>query len=89
MPKVLRNYILETDFRINYIKDKLDIINYSFIDHFDDDKIIIRYSEGIIIIKGEKLVIARLLDDEILISGKIKNIEIKLYIYLKIELKLM
>lgn len=77
MPRILRDFILESDFKINYIKDKLDIVNYSFVDHFDDDKIIIRYSNGIVIIKGDKLVISRLLDDEILISGNIKSIEIK------------
>ena len=75
MLRDLRNYILETDFRINYVKNKLNIVNYEYIDHFTDDKVMIRYSEGILVIKGENLIISKLLDDEILISGTIKNIE--------------
>ena len=77
MLKDLRNYILETDFRINYIKDKLNIVNYECIDHFSDEKVIIRYSGGLVVIKGENLIISKLLNDEILILGKIKNIELK------------
>jgi len=77
MIRDLRNYILEKDFRINYIKNKLNIVNYTCIDHFSDDKVMIRYNEGIVNVKGEGLIISKLLDDEILISGKIKVIEIK------------
>ena len=36
----------------------------------------IRYSEGVLVIKGENLIISKLLDDEILISGIIKTIEL-------------
>ena len=43
MLKDLKNYILETDFRLNYIKNKLNIVNYKCIDHFSDEKVIIRY----------------------------------------------
>ena len=77
MIRDLRNYIMETDFRINYLDNKLNIVNYEFIDHFSDDKVIIRYNEGTLVIKGENLIISKLLDDEILISGKIKIIELR------------
>ena len=77
MFKDIRSYILEDDFKITYLKNKLDIVNYENIDHFDTDKIIVRYSGGILVIKGENLTISKLLNDEILVSGIIKNIEIK------------
>ena len=77
MLKDLRNYILEDDFKIVYLTNKLDIVNYECIDHFDTDKIIVRYSGGTIIIKGEDLIISKLLNDEILVSGIIKNIELR------------
>ena len=77
MLRDLRNYILEKDFRINYIKNKLNIVNYEVIDHFSDEKVIIRYSGGTVTIKGENLIISKLLEDEVLISGIIKNIELK------------
>ncbi len=77
MLKDLRSYILEDDFKIVYFTNKLDIVNYESIDHFDTDKIMIRYSGGVVIIKGEDLIISKLLNDEILVSGIIKNIELK------------
>ena len=75
MLKDLRNYILEDDFKIVYLTNKLDVVNYTSIDHFDTDEIIVRYSGGVVIIKGEGLIISKLLNDEILVSGFIKNIE--------------
>ncbi len=77
MLKGMRDYIFENDFRLNLLKGKLNIVNYTNIDHFDDEKIIIRYTGGIISIKGENLTISKLLTDEILISGNIKNIDLK------------
>lgn len=77
MLKDLRNYIMEDEFKITYLTNKLDIVNYECIDHFDTDKIMVRYSGGVVTIKGENLTISKLLNDEILISGLIKNIEIK------------
>ncbi len=77
MLKNLSNYILEDDFKIVYLPNKLDVVNYECIDHFDTDKIIVRYSGGIVVIKGENLIISKLLNDEILVLGIIKNIEFK------------
>ena len=77
MLKELREYVLENNFKITIIKDQIDILNYKEIDHFDDNKIIIRYNEGTLVIKGEELIIAKLLDDEILINGKVKMVELK------------
>ena len=47
------------------------------IDHISEKEISINYDEGLIIIKGEDLVLLKMLDDELLISGKIKNIELR------------
>lgn len=77
MLRDLRNYILEKDFRVNYIENKLDVVNYISIDHFSDEKVMIRYNGGILVIKGDNLIISKLLDDELLISGIIKAIEFR------------
>ena len=77
MLRDLRNYILESDFRINYVKNKVDIVNYQSISHFDSDKIMVRYTDGLVVVKGDKLIIAKLLSDELLISGDIKSIEFR------------
>lgn len=70
-----RSFLLEDNFRINIYKNKIDIINYTSIGQIENDKIVIRYDTGSLIIKGEKLVVSKLLNDEILITGIIKNIE--------------
>ena len=70
----LRSYVLEDKFKITIFINKIDIQNYQEIDHFDDVKIIVRYNQGHVIIKGENLTISKLLNDELLIIGKIKNI---------------
>ena len=71
----LRTYILENEFKITILMGRIDIVNYLEIDHFDDVKIIVRFTNGLVIIKGEDLTISKLLNDELLILGHIKNIE--------------
>lgn len=75
MLKDLRTYILENEFKINILTGKVDIVNYIEIDHFDDTKVIVRYDKGVVKIKGENLTISKLLNDELLILGKIKVVE--------------
>lgn len=73
----LKNYILENEFKMTILKDRVDVLNYTDIDHFDDNKIMIRYSGGLVVIKGYKLIISKLLEDELLINGKVENIELR------------
>ena len=77
MFKDIRNFCVDDVFRLTAFNDKIDVINYTEIDHFDDSKIFIRYDGGTVNIKGENLIIAKLLNDEILINGKIKMVEFK------------
>jgi sporulation protein YqfC len=72
-----RNYLLDEIFNMRVLKNKIDICNYESIGYLDNDLIIINYEDGEIKIKGENLVVSKLLDDEILISGDIKNIEMR------------
>lgn len=73
----LRDYVLEKEFKISYVNNKLDIVNYLNIDHFDDNKIMIRHEKGLLVIKGKSLIIGKMIDDEVLVCGKIENIELK------------
>ena len=73
----IRSFLLEDDFEIRVYKNKINIVNYDSIGHFDSNKIIIYYSLGTILIKGENLVVSKLLNDEVLITGKIQNIELR------------
>ena len=73
----LRNYILESDFKIVYLHNKLDIVYYSDISHFDNNKIIINYNDGSVLISGKNLVVSKLLKDELLIEGSIDKLELR------------
>lgn len=63
--------------KIIMMDNKIDIINYKNIDHFDDNKIIIKLDNYNIFIYGENLIISRLVSDEVLISGNINKLEFR------------
>lgn len=73
----VRDYLLDEEFKINILKNKINICNYDSIGYFDNDLIIVNYIDGEIIVKGNNLVISKLLNNEMLISGVIKNIEMR------------
>ena len=70
----LDNYINEKEYSMTYKYNKLDIVNYTEIKDFTSKIITIRYQNKIYQIKGSNLVISRMMDNEILISGNIENI---------------
>lgn len=72
----LRTYIMEDEFEVKILNDRINIINYESIGHLDSNKIIIRHKQGKITINGKGLVLSKLLKDELLIVGKITNIEL-------------
>ncbi len=73
----LKDLVLEEQFKINYIQGKLNIVNYKDIAHFDNNKIIVNYTDGSIVIGGKNLVISKMVSDELLIEGKIEKIEFR------------
>jgi sporulation protein YqfC len=74
----LRNYVLEEEFTLNYKNGKLSITNYINIPIFEANEIHIGYKYGKVIILGKNLIIARLVKDELLVTGRIDKIEFKL-----------
>jgi len=77
MIKRIRNFLLEDEFKIIILKIKINICNYESIEYVDNDQIIIKNINELLLIKGKDLVITKLLNDEILITGMIKNIEMR------------
>ncbi len=71
----IKNYIFEKDFEIRIANNYTDIINYKDILNFDDNSISITDGNKKIIIKGSLLSISKLLDNELLITGKIDSID--------------
>ena len=72
----LREFINSKKLKINYIDNKLNIVNFDEISLLTDDKIILLKDSKIITIKGNDLSLLKLLDFEILIGGHIKIIEL-------------
>lgn len=77
MIKKLRNYLLEEDFALHVFPNKINVVNYQAIDHFDNNQVILRYRDGLLIVKGEHLVVSKLMQDEVLVEGKIKSVELR------------
>ena len=73
----IRSYILEDDYKITIINNKINITNYLDIGHFDSNKIIIKLDNSDVIIRGTSLAVSKLVNDEILITGKFDNIEFR------------
>ena len=72
-----RSFLLEDNFEIHIYKNKINILNYTSMGHFDSNKIIVYSDSGYITIKGKDLVVTKLLKDEVLITGLIDGIELR------------
>jgi len=75
--KSMREFVLEAEFKITYLNNKLDIVNYTNISHFDSTKIILNYAKGSLVISGNNLYVSKLLTDEVLVEGSIEKIEFR------------
>lgn len=73
----IRSYILDSDLKITIVNNKINIVNYKDIGHFDSNKIVVKVAKGEIIIKGNDLVVSKLINDEILITGNFNSIEFR------------
>ncbi len=73
----IRSYILEDEFKLTFKNNKVDIINYDSVMHVSSNMIKIKFNDGILIISGTNLIISKLVNDELLVSGLISNIEIR------------
>ena len=73
----LNRYITDDEFKVVITNEFINIINYIEVIDFSDKEISIKYDNGIIIIKGNELVVSKMMDEELLIKGNIKNISYK------------
>lgn len=75
MIRKLVDYVKETEFRFTVFSDRIYILNYQEILSLEDDRICLTYDAGRMVIKGEHLTVGKLLDQEMLIFGKVLEIE--------------
>ncbi len=71
----IRDYIRDDEFRLTIFKNRLHIINYLDILTLSNKQISVDTGDNLIVIKGENLILNKLLDNEILITGKIYTVE--------------
>lgn len=70
------NYLCDKEYKIIIKENKINIVNYDEIIDFSLTKISIKYNKKIITIEGNNLVISKMIDDEVLITGSISLIRI-------------
>jgi sporulation protein YqfC len=71
MFKDLREYIMENEFKITILKDKINIINYDRIINLTDNEVSLKIENTKIKIYGNNLMLNKLLDREVLLTGKV------------------
>lgn len=73
--KRIKEFLNNQELKITYFNNQVHVLNYKNILLLDEDKIILKKESGTITIKGSNLTLLKLLDEEILIQGQIKSIE--------------
>lgn len=72
----LINYIKDSKFKIVYVNNSVDVINYDKILEVKNNVITLEKENKLIYIKGDNLKLSKLLDNEILVTGIIHKIEL-------------
>ena len=72
----IREYVKDEEFRLTIYQDKVYAVNYSNILTLTDSRVTLKVGDVMYVIKRENLVLNKLLDKEILINGKIFNLEV-------------
>ena len=70
----LDRYIVDDEFKVIVMENYLNIVNYLEVLDFSSKEISVKYDRGIMIIKGDNLVVSKMMDDELLIRGNVKSI---------------
>lgn len=76
MLRKVYEYVKDDEFRFTVYNNRIHIVNYEKITSLNDDYMLVQCVDRKISIKGDGLVLNRLLDNEVLIVGKVKNIEV-------------
>ena len=72
----LDRYLIDKEYKMIITENQLNIINYKELKDFSNTKIIIKTSNKLITITGNNLVVSKMQDNEVLITGTIKTIEL-------------
>ncbi len=70
----LNQFLNDNTFKVTYFNKNVNVNNYDEIVNFNSKQIDIKYKDGIFTINGNNLVITKMLDNEILITGEITSL---------------
>lgn len=76
MLRNLYEFVKDDEFRFTVYSNRVHIINYDKIDSLNSDYILVSYSNKKVSIKGRDLVLNKMLNNELLVVGIVKNIEV-------------
>lgn len=68
-------YLIDKNYKITISDGKIHILNFIEVEDFSSTKVIVKYDGGSTIILGTDLVVSKMQDDELLITGKLRFIE--------------
>jgi len=72
----LNNYLSDREYKIIIKENYINIVNYDEIIDFSLNEITIKYKNKLIVVEGKNLVISKMLEQEVLITGNISIIRI-------------
>ena len=72
----LRDYIMDNEFRMTFFENRIHIVNYQELISLGTEKIKIQSPHFQVVLLGENLTLSKLLDQEIMIHGKLIRMEI-------------
>ena len=72
----LNNYIEDKKFKLIYEDNLIDIINYTRLITIENNYVSLYINNKKIIIKGKKLILKKLLDNELLLNGEVTSLEV-------------
>ncbi len=76
MLRNIREYIDNSEFQLNLLKGRVNVLNYQELLQINSKEMIFTTSFCKINVKGNNLVLSKLLDSELLITGDIDAIEV-------------
>lgn len=71
----LDRFLNDHNFKVTYFNNKINVNNYEEIVDFSPKQIDIKHKDGLFTITGNNLVITKMFDNEILITGIIETLK--------------
>lgn len=71
----MNNYLLDREFKVEVFSNNVHIINFEELLDFNNKEVKVKHNKKIVVVKGKDLVVTKMVEDEILITGLIEIIK--------------